>query len=437
MEKYRVKRIIEKKQIQVTVPGSKSITNRALMLAAMSDGKCMLDGVLFSDDSRAFLDCLVKLGFQVDIHENACSVCIQGENGNIPNRNAEINVRSAGTAARFMTVFLAVAGGDYILQSSEQMKKRPMEELLNALIEKGVEIKYLEKEGHFPFEIHSKGIGNVEVTIDTTKSSQYASALLMASVMKGMTIHLTGSRVDGAYIHITTNMMKQFGIDFKRMGDTYVIPSVEYHCETYDVEPDMSAACYFYAMAVILKTKAAVKGIHINSMQGDIKFLNILQTLGCKITDTDKGIVVDGTAIEEYNGIEMDMSDFSDQALTMAVVAAFAKTPTVIKNIGHIRGQESDRVQVIVNELKAIGCEVEIMEHDGQTDVKVYPGNLHGAEIETYEDHRVAMSFALIGLAIDGITIKNPMCCRKTFENYFDVLDEITERNSYEKIYII
>lgn len=429
MEKYSVKRITEKKDIHVTVPGSKSITNRALMLAAMSDGKCILDGVLFSDDSRAFLDCLVKLGFQVDIHEKEYSVCIQGENGNIPNRNAEINVRSAGTAARFMTVFLAVAGGDYVLKSSEQMKKRPMKDLLDTLIENGVEIKYLEKEGHFPFEIHSKGIGNVEVTIDTTRSSQYASALLMASVINGMTIHLTGSRVDGAYIHITTKMMKQFGIDFERQGDTYIIPPAKYNCAKYDVEPDMSAACYFYAMAAILKTKAVVKGIYMDSMQGDVKFLNVLQTLGCKIIDTSAGVLVDGTAIKEYDGIEIDMSDFSDQALTMAVVAAFANTPTIIQNIGHIRGQESDRVSVIVNELKAIGCEAEIIEHDGQTDVKICPGNLHGAEIETYEDHRVAMSFALAGLVVDGIIIRNPMCCKKTFENYFDVLDEITGKN--------
>ena len=429
MEKYCVKPIKKKENIIVSVPGSKSITNRALMLAAMSEEKCVLEGVLFSDDSRAFLDCLIKLGFQVDINEKECRVCIKGEGGKIPKRSAEINVKSAGTAARFLTVFLAAAGGDYVLNSSEQMKKRPMEELLNALVLNGVEIKYHEKNGHFPFEIHSKGIKNTEVTIDTTKSSQYASALLMAAVINGMTINLTGSRIDGAYIHITVNMMKQFGIGFERKDNTYIIRPMKYGREKYFIEPDVSAACYFYAMAVMLKTKVMVKEIHLGSMQGDIKFLKVLNKLGCIVTDTSAGVWIDASSLEEYSGIEVDMSDFSDQALTMAVVAAFAKTPTVIKNIGHIRGQESDRVLVIVNELKRIGCEAEIIEDDKKTDVRVYPGILHGAEIETYDDHRVAMSFSLAGLLINGIIIKNPMCCRKTFENYFDILDKITERN--------
>lgn len=426
MKQYRVKKITEKKNIEVSVPGSKSITNRALMLAAMSDGICTLNGVLFSADSRAFLDCLMNLGFEVDIDEEKCKVAIKGENGNIPNKKATINVQSAGTAARFMTVFLAVAGGDYVLKSSEQMKKRPMKELLDSLIEKGVEIKYLENEGHFPFEIHSQGIDNTEMSIDTTTSSQYASALLMASVINGMKINLTGSRVNGAYIKITLKMMEQFGIKYDRSENTYFVESQTYHCPVYDIEPDMSAACYFYAMALILRTKSVVRGIHKDSMQGDIKFLCALEKMGCKVAETDAGMEVDASEITTYNGIEIDMSDFSDQALTMAVVAAFAQSETRIKNIGHIRGQESDRVQVIVTELNRLGCEASIVEENGTTDVVIKPGKLHGAEIETYDDHRVAMSFAMAGLVVDGVIIKNPMCCRKTFENYFDILDGIT-----------
>ena len=427
MDKYREKKVIEKKNIEVSVPGSKSITNRALMLAAMSGQICTLKGVLFSDDSRAFLECLLRLGFEVNIDEAVCEVVIKGENGNVPNKKAEINVESAGTAARFITVFLAVAGGDYVLNSSEQMKKRPMRELLDSLEGKGVRIKYLENEGHFPFEIHSDGIGNGEVSIDTTTSSQYASALLMASVINGMKINLTGSRVNGAYINITLKMMEQFGISFERSENTYFIKGQQYGVEDYEIEPDMSAACYFYAMALILKTKSAVRGIHKNSMQGDIKFLYALEQLGCRLSDYSDGIEIDASQVTDYNGIEIDMSDFSDQALTMSVVVAFANTESRIKNIGHIRKQESDRVQVIVNELNRIGCGAEIVEESGRTDVIIKPGQLHGAEIETYDDHRVAMSFAMAGLAVDGIIIKNPMCCRKTFENYFQVLDEITK----------
>lgn len=426
MDTYKVKKIKEKKNIDVTVPGSKSITNRALMLAALSSGKCKLKGVLFSDDSRAFLDCLIRLGYEICVDEQTKTVEIKGEGGKIPNNNITVNVRSAGTAARFITVLLAVAGGDYVLESSEQMKKRPMRELLDALKEKGVQIKYLENEGHFPFEIHSKGIKDADITIDTTTSSQYASALLMASVMNGMKINLIGSRVNGAYIKITLKMIEQFGIQFEKSDNTYIIRKQDYSIHSYNIEPDMSAACYFYAMAIILHTKSLVRGIHMDSMQGDIKFLEILKKLGCIVSDSDCGVIVDATHIKNYKGIDVDMSDFSDQALTMAVVAAFAKSETQIRNIGHIRGQESDRVMVIVNELNRMGCDAKIAEENGRTDVIIRPGMLHGAEIETYEDHRVAMSFAMAGLVVDGIVIKNPMCCRKTFENYFEVLNGLS-----------
>lgn len=431
MEQYRVKKVTEKKNIDVEVPGSKSITNRALMLAAISNGICKLNGALFSDDSRAFLDCLDKLGFQLQIDESKKQVTIKGENGRIPNNNVTINVRSAGTAARFMTVLLAVCGGDYILESSEQMKKRPMSQLLESLRAKGVVINCLEKEGHFPFEIHSTGIKQTDISIDTTKSSQYASALLMAGAVNGMNVTLTGSRVDGAYIQITLRMLEQFGICCEDMDNksvdsrTYRIQQQVFLLKEYNIEPDMSAACYFYAMALLLGVKAKVKGIHLNSMQGDVKFLYILERLGCVLKEDVNAVEIDATEVNSYNGIELDMSDFSDQALTMAVVAAFANTPTKILNIGHIRGQESDRVQVIVNELKKLGCDAEILEENNMTNVLIHPKTLHGAEIETYDDHRVAMSFAMVGLVVEGVMIKNPLCCRKTFENYFEVLESI------------
>lgn len=433
MEQYRVKKVIEKKDINVEVPGSKSITNRALMLAAISNGTCKLKGVLFSDDSRAFLECLEKLGFTLNISETKKEVLIQGENGCIPRNDVTINVRSAGTAARFMTVLLAVCGGDYRLESSMQMKKRPMSQLLDSLREKGVVINCLEEEGHFPFEIHSKGIRQTDISIDTSKSSQYASALLMAGTIHGMNVELTGSRVNGAYIKITLKMLEQFGIKYQETDSrkesghtkTYSIRKQKFSLNEYSIEPDMSAACYFYAMALLLGVQSKVKGIHLNSMQGDIKFLYILEKLGCILKEEDDAVEIDATGVDSYDGIETDMSDFSDQALTMAVIAAFAKTPTKILNIGHIRNQESDRVQVIVNELKKIGCDATILEESGMTNVLITPGQLHGAEIETYDDHRVAMSFAMAGLKLEGIVIDNPMCCKKTFENYFEVLNSV------------
>ncbi len=428
MEQYAVRLLKEKKNIQVLVPGSKSITNRALMLAAMSDTVCELRGVLFSEDSRAFLDCLKTLGFRVEIDEKEHRVVVFGENGKIPNSNVEINVRSAGTAARFLTVFLAAAGGTYVLNASEQMKKRPMKELLDKIRAQGVAVEFLEEPDHFPFRIHSLGMRQLETEIDTTTSSQYASGLLMAAPIHGMKITLTGSRTEGSYIQMTLRMMEQFGISWKRENNTYEIAAQNFGIPQYFVEPDFSAACYFYAMAMILKTKALVFGTHKNSMQGDRKFLDVLEQMGAKIADTEQGVTVDAGNLKAFEGITVDMSDFSDQALTMAVVAAFATSKTVIQNIGHIRKQESDRVQAMVNGLERLGCRTRIVEKENRTDVEIIPEPLHGAVIETYDDHRVAMSFAMAGLAVEGVVIRNPLCCRKTFEEYFNVLDRLTEK---------
>ncbi len=427
MKEYRVKPLTGSEPIKVEVPGSKSITNRALMLAALGNQTCELRGVLFSDDSRAFLSCLEELGFEVVIEEDKKVVTIKGMGGEIPNRNATINVRSAGTAARFLTVMLAFAGGHYTLNSSEQMKKRPMEPLLTELRKAGVKITCLEKEGHFPFVIESENVSIREITIDTNISSQFASALLMSATLleNGLTLHMSGERSSGAYVLMTLSMMEQFGIEVIKEGaDCEIAAGQLYGLAEYDIEPDMSAACYFYAMAAILNRKVTVVGTHEEvSLQGDKKFLGILRDLGCQIEDLPEGMTV--TGVENYSGITVNMKDFSDQALTMAVVAAFADTPSRIEHIGHIRMQESDRIQAIINELNrmGVGCR-EIPEADG---VEIIPASIQSAEIETYEDHRVAMSFTLAGLRAEGIVIKNPLCCGKTFENYFEVIDSLYE----------
>jgi len=427
-EIYTVKKYVDKKQIEVDVPGSKSITNRALMLAALSDGVCTLNGVLFSDDSRAFLSCLVALGFDVAIEEEKKSVTIVGLAGTIPNRNAEINVRSAGTAARFLTAMLAFAGGHYTLHSSDQMKKRPMEPLLSVLREIGVSVKCLEEEGHFPFEIDSNGVNIEEITMDTNISSQFVSALLMAGILspKGLKVQMLGNRIAGAYIRITLCMMEQFGITVTQSGNVCNVPNnSQYHVATYNIEPDVSSACYFYAMAPLLETTVIVKNVHYNSIQGDIKFLGVLEQLGCTTEDTDIGIRVSGIDNGIYSGITVDMNNFSDQTMTLAVLAPFASSPTTIINVAHIRLQESDRIRAIVQELTRIGIKCEEV-NEGQG-ICIYPGVIHPETIETYEDHRMAMAFALIGLRTEGIKIADPNCCAKTFENYFELLDEITK----------
>lgn len=425
-EKYQVKRIEYMEEICVQVPGSKSITNRALLLAALSACRCTLHGVLFSDDSRAFLDCLMKLGFQVEADEDNKKVCIQGTGGRIPNPHASIFVGSAGTAARFLTVMLALAGGEYELNASPQMCRRPMQPLLKILSDAGVELEYQGEEGHFPFKMKSDSICIDEVTIDTSVSSQFASALLMSGVIvkTGLNIVTCGDRTEGAYIKMTLKMMEQFGIDVVKEGNIYRIPYVNtFGRKEYQIEPDVSGACYFYAMAPLLKTSVIVKNVHMDSMQGDIRFLEALKQMGCTLSDEKEGVRISGKKLERYPGLHISMKDFSDQTMTMAVLAPFAQSETLLQNIGHIRFQESDRIKAILTELQRMGirCE-EVPEADG---IRIYPGEIRKAEVETYEDHRMAMAFTLIGLKTGKITIKDPMCCRKTFENYFELIESL------------
>lgn len=430
VEKYLVKQIEENREICVEVPGSKSITNRALLLAAISNSRCVLKGVLFSDDSRAFLDCLQKLGFAVEIREEKKEVTIQGTGGKIPNKKASINVRSAGTAARFLTVMLALAGGVYEMGASEQMCKRPMQPLLSILQEAGVEFEFLGQEGYFPFVMKAENLKMKEVTVDTKVSSQFASALLMSSVLleDGLKVSLSGDRVEGSYIKMTLSMMEQFGIKVWKEKEQIIIPGQgQFGLSEYQIEPDVSAACYFYAMAPLLKTRVIVKNVHQNSMQGDIKFIHALGEMGCIVTETPAGIMVSGMELEAYPGLTLSMKDFSDQTMTMAAIAPFAKTPTHIQNVGHIRFQESDRISAIVTELTKMGI---VCREEPETEgIYIEPGEIKETEVETYEDHRMAMAFSLIGVKTGKITILNPGCCKKTFENYFQVLESVTEEN--------
>lgn len=419
---YTVKKCISKSDISVRVPGSKSITNRALLLAALQKGECVINGALFSDDSRALIDCLINLGFSVSVDEKNSRVVVKGEGGNIPNKRAEINVRSAGTAARFLTVMLAFAGGEYLVNSSEQMKRRPMEELIRVLRKAGVEIICLEEEFHFPFKIISSGISAKEMNVDTSVSSQFASAVLMsAPILKdGLKISLTGERTSGAYINITLSVMRSFGLTVERRGDEYFVPHSSFGVSEYSVEPDFSAACYFYAAGAVLGRKTRVEGVSLNSIQGDKKFLSVLEKMGCKVKEEN------GTAVlysdGKLCGIDVDMNDFSDQALTLAAVAPFADGVTKITNIGHIRAQECDRIKAIKENLDLLGVKCD----EGESSVTIYTALvLRKAAVNTYNDHRVAMAFALTGLKNGGIDIKNPSCCKKTFENYFSVFEEL------------
>lgn len=428
MEQYKCKPLIGGRRFVVTVPGSKSITNRALLLGALAKGKSRLRGVLVSEDSRVFMGALKQIGFEVveDI-EHAC-VEIEGLGGELPPSDTErqVYVGSAGTAARFLTAMLALSGQTYRVDSSEQMKKRPMKPLLQALEKLGAQIEYLERPYAFPFRIKGRSeVGFETVDLNIDESSQFLSALLLAGVMcrEGVGIHLTGSRDAKAYVTISMKMMEEFGVQVRQMDkDTYqVLPNQCYEAKEYQIEPDVSAACYFYAIAAITANEAKVMHVHRTTTQGDIRFLEVLERMGCQIYEEEDGIVVAGRAEGKLQGVSVRMSDFSDQTMTLAAIAPFAEGKTVIEGVEHIRRQESDRICGIVTELRRMGIACDERE-DGLT---IYPGEVNPAHIETYEDHRMAMAFSVTGCKAEGIVIDNPMCCRKTFENYFEILTNL------------
>ncbi len=430
---------------QVTAPGSKSITNRALLLATLADGTSTLKGVLFSDDSRHFLKCIQDLGFETTVDEANKVVTIKGLGGAIPKKVASLYVGSAGTAARFLTAFLGLSKGTWHLDASPQMRRRPMAPLLKALQDLGCEVQYEGEEGFFPFTLISPGFTSFKATVNIDKSSQFLSALMIAAVLspQDFEIQLEGSH-GMAYVEMTKRMIADFGAkvvmepvkanaDCMAKDDaesesnphsvsTYhiLVPAGQkLHALDYQIEPDISGACYFYGAAALTGLTIQVKGVHLDALQGDAQFLRLLQSMGCVLKEDKEGAILTGPADGTPNGIQVDMSSYSDQAITLAAMAPFADGPTTITGIGHIRLQESDRIHAIVTELSKLGIRCD----EGPDYITIYPGLPTPCAIDTYEDHRVAMGFSLIGLRTEGIVINDPECCSKTFENYFQVLD--------------
>lgn len=401
---YSVKNIFGKsngKSVNVSVPGSKSITARAMLIAAMGRGTSTLYNAQFSDDCLTFLNCLDALG--INYIKDGNTLHIEGCGGILKKKYAEINVGSAGTAARFLPAFLAFQDGEYKIDCSPQMKKRPISPLIAALKELGAQFEFSEEENCFPFIIKGTKNVNTHINVDVTKSSQYLSALLLSAVCAGKQMKITANGTHGnEYVRMTENIMWSFGVNVQASGGTYAVEGI-YQPMRYHIEPDISAACYFCAMNKILGTDIEVDGVMPHSMQGDIKFIELLK---------------------DFDGGKIDMSAFSDQTLTLAAIAPYLKYPTDICNVKHIRGQECDRINAIVKNLNAMGVECE-ERADG---VKIYPSHPRAAHIDTFGDHRVAMSFAVTGLRCDGIIIDNAEVCSKTFSTYFDTLDYITEK---------
>ncbi len=435
--------------IQIAVCGSKSITNRALLLATLAAGRSTLRGALFSDDSEHFLHCVQDLGFQTDVDETAKVVTVTGCGGAVPKGEAHLYVGSAGTAARFLTAYLGISQGVYSMDASAQMRKRPMAPLLDSLKELGCEILYKEEtsqEGHFPFIIKSHGFQKDRITVNIDSSSQFLSALLISSCLskEDFTIYVEGTHGQ-SYIDMTVKMMKQFGVTTTPLyycgGNSEshscsgcvnsTVPmgyrtaaGQSYKAAEYQIEPDVSAACYFYAMSPLLGIPVQVEHVHFDSLQGDVAFLRILEKMGCRALEEKEGIVLTPPKNGVFHGVTADMSACSDQAITLAAIAPFADAPTTITGIGHIRFQESDRIRAIATELGKMGIRCE----EKEDAVTIFPSQPKASLVETYDDHRMAMGFSLTGLRAEGIVIDNPLCCKKTFVEYFDVLDRTVQK---------
>ena len=409
----------------VRVPGSKSLTNRTLLIAALADGTTTLTNALFSDDSRYFANALKALGFDLSLDPDRSEITVTGLGGRIPTQKADLFIGNAGTAARFLSAFLTLGNGEYILDGDARMRERPIGDLVEALIQLGAKVETIS--GHRsvicpPLKITALGLPGGKTKIAGNISSQFLSALLMVApyAQSPVEIEVTTELNSKPYVDITLSIMQDFDVSVERDGyNRFTIsPALYSPRSNYLIESDASAASYFFAAPAICGGTVRVENISRKSVQGDITFLDILAQMGCLIEETKNCILVTGPT--ELRGLDVDMRDIPDTAQTLAVIAPFASTPTRIRGIASARIKETDRVTATCAELTRLG--VKVNEHeDGMT---IYPcSEFQPTSIQTYNDHRMAMAFSLIGLRVPGIKIENPSCVSKTFPHFFKVLE--------------
>jgi 3-phosphoshikimate 1-carboxyvinyltransferase len=407
----------------VRPPGSKSYTNRALVLAALADGRSTIEGALFSDDTRHMARGIASIGVRVASDEAKERFEVDGCAGKPTAARASVFVGNSGTTARFLAPVLALGSGTYELHGDEAMAKRPIAPLLDALVTLGVKATSVRGNGCPPVHIESSGLEGGAVRMAGGISSQYFSALLMVApcTRRGLRIEVDGDLVSKPYIEVTAQAMEAFGATFRNEAyKAFEVAPGGYRPTAYVVEPDASAASYFFAAAAITRGRVVVPGLGSRSLQGDLGFVRLLERMGCRVRQSETETEVTGP--EKLAGIEADMSDLSDTAQTLGAIAPFAQGPTRVTGIGFIRRKETDRVAAVVAELRRMGVRAD-EEDDGFI---VYPAAPRPADIETYDDHRMAMSFAITGLAASGIRIRNPACVSKTFPHFFDALAGLT-----------
>lgn len=410
---------------KVKLPGSKSITNRALMLAALADGNTIIRNPIVSDDSEFFIKALQKLGFNVNT-EIDNRIFVEGLLGKIPSNHADLYIGNAGTAARFLSGLVCLGNGKFRLDGNDRMRERPIGDLVESLRSLGGKVIATENKGNIcpPIEIQADGLKGGRTLISGKISSQFLSALLMIGPYTdlGLEIQVFDELNSRPYVEMTSKMMEKFGIypqnnrdlNYKVEKGHYISPG------EFLVEPDATAASYFLALPAFTGGSVSITGLHKNSIQGDIRFIEILKTMGLRIEESEDGITSSFDQTDRLRGVSADLSDMPDTAQTLAVMAPFAIEPVEIRGIASARVKESDRIGATCTELRKLGVQVDEFS-DG---MKIYPcAKINPAEICTYGDHRMAMSFALIGTRIGGIVIEDPDCVNKTFPKFFETLD--------------
>lgn len=411
---------------EIEMPSSKSYTNRALLLAALTENPVKIIKPLFSDDTEAMIDCLKKLGIKIEVGKNFINVI--GSINDIKNKKYSLNAKLSGTTIRFILALSCIVPGIKILDCEEGLKKRPIKELVEALRNLGAEIEYLENEGSPPLKISSSKLTKNKARINGEISSQFISTLLMiGSKIGGIEINIDGNLISKPYVDMTVDVMEKFRVKVKNLGyKKFIIePKQEYKSKEYLVEGDFSSATYFFALAVLTKSKLTLKNLNSKSKQADLKFLNILEKMGNEIIYSDNKITINGKGVK---AIKVDMQSFSDSAQTLAVLAVFAKGVTKIIGIKSLRVKETERVRALENELGKMGIKTSSTEDS----LTIYGGDPKPSEIETYGDHRMAMSFAVAGAKLSGIVIKNPEVVIKTFPEFWEKLESIGIK--YEKV---
>ena len=413
-----------KPHCEIAVPGSKSLTHRYLIASGLSNGICSLENALFSEDTLLTMKALQQMGIRIE-EKSGKSLLVYGGSGDLSPSDEPIYLGNSGTSIRLLTAVAALGKEPYTLLGNDRMAERPIEALIEALKQIGVEARSTNNNGCPPVEINGKILSGKTVAINCRTSSQYLSGLLLMApcTAEGLEIKVTEGPVSKPYVDLTIDVMSKFGVKVDRQGyeTFFVAGNQSYLAGNYEVDADASQAGYFWAAAAICGNVVKVRGVNRQSCQGDANFSKVLASMGCTLKNEPEGISIAGD--QRLHGIEVDMGDMPDMVPTLAVVAAFAEGTTVIKNVSHLKAKESDRLSAVVNELVKMGITASCSEDE----MVVTGGQPLGAEIATYGDHRIAMSFAVAGLKAPGTVIRDQRCVEKSFPNFWEVFDGLYE----------